>query len=149
MSWISRRFWISPSVTRNPAASSASCPGVRMVMLIDRVLTRISSGSSTPQSSTLRCDTVSEIATMRRDFAAGEALADARGLVMLGFGQEPLVGAARVRIGFTTLVYFVALEKALLLRPAFVDTFETPFDAPARGADRFVIHQHKDRIRVR
>ena len=42
---------MSPSVRRNPAASSSSCPGVRMVTLIGRVSTWISSGSSAASKS--------------------------------------------------------------------------------------------------
>src|SRR5688572_2176552 len=44
-------FRTMPSVTRKPAPSSSSCPGVRIVTLTERVSTRISSGSSTASSS--------------------------------------------------------------------------------------------------
>ncbi len=51
ISKISDRFRTMPSVRANPAASSRSCPGVRMTTAMLRPSTRISSGSSTATSS--------------------------------------------------------------------------------------------------
>src|SRR5674476_1635594 len=42
---------MTPSETRNPAARSKSCPGVRIVTTSERPPTRISSGSSTANTS--------------------------------------------------------------------------------------------------
>src|SRR5262245_17549453 len=45
---------MKPSDNKKPAASSASCPGVRIVRLMGRVSTRISKGSSRANSSACR-----------------------------------------------------------------------------------------------
>ncbi len=46
MFWSSRRSASTPSLTRKPAASAKSSPGVRMVMAIGLPFSRISMGSS-------------------------------------------------------------------------------------------------------
>ena len=65
---ISSALSMMPSVSKNPAASSTSCPGVRMVTVTGAPFRRISSGSSTASmSSTARtapsCHSVTWVST--------------------------------------------------------------------------------------
>src|SRR5438093_8630613 len=62
--------------------------------------------------------------------------------------QDLPVGLARVFVILLGLLHFVRFDEALLLRPALIDSFQTPLRAAFRGAHRFVAHLHPNRVRV-
>src|SRR6476660_6813483 len=69
--------------------------------------------------------------------------------VCFALSHQLLIGLAGVIVVLFRLVHFVGFDEALLLRPALVHAFQTPFRAALRGAHRLIAHLHPDWIRVR
>src|SRR5690242_17626371 len=53
-----------------------------------------------------------------------------------------------MRVGGIGVIHFGGCNETLLLRPALVDALETPFGAAPGGADRLIVHDDEDRVRV-
>src|SRR5687768_3072392 len=70
-------------------------------------------------------------------------------LIVLRFCKQSRVGLARMLVRLAALLLFISLQEPLLLRPAIVHAFEAPFNALARRADWFAVHQDEDGICVR
>src|SRR5947208_7552544 len=63
--------------------------------------------------------------------------------------QDLPVSLARVFVILRCLLHLVGFDEALFLRPALIDSFQTPLGAAFRGAHRFVSDLHPNRVRVR
>src|SRR5438552_452962 len=68
--------------------------------------------------------------------------------IHLALAQDMPIRLPRVLVVLLRLLHFVGLDELLLLRPALVHAFETPFGAPFRRANRPVADQQEHRVRV-
>ena len=52
-------------------------------------------------------------------------------LILLRFGEQARICLSGVIVRFAPLLFFIAFEESLFLRPAVIHAFEAPFDALA------------------